>query len=186
MYWQRRERVVVPRHHDRRHVGPYSRGRDGGAAGTTATALVGKAARDAGPTLGFPRPLVSMRARGVIRDAARACETVGAATPAPTTGSAPRRSLMALAIHRAGRRAGRWGARGSSLSPSPFRHPLPLRAVTSDRFGWFSGRRRADSRVPCRLLGLTRKAFVVRRRPRSSGVTYRSVASPSVTVVRRR
>jgi hypothetical protein len=44
-------------------------------------------------------------------------------------------------------------------------------AVTSDRCGWFSGWRRADSRVLRRLPGLTGKASVARRRPRTFGVT---------------
>jgi hypothetical protein len=44
-------------------------------------------------------------------------------------------------------------------------------AVTSDGCGWFSGWRRADSRLLCRLAGLTGKACVARRRPRTFGVT---------------
>ena len=44
-------------------------------------------------------------------------------------------------------------------------------AVTSGRCGWFSGWRRADSRLLCRLPCLTGKACVARRRPRTSGVT---------------
>jgi len=44
-------------------------------------------------------------------------------------------------------------------------------AVTSGLSGWFSGWRRADSRRLCRLLGLTGKACVARRRPRTAGVT---------------
>src|SRR5271165_2708365 len=44
-------------------------------------------------------------------------------------------------------------------------------AVTSDLSGWFSGWRRADSRLLRRLLGLTGKASVARRRPRTAGVT---------------
>jgi hypothetical protein len=44
-------------------------------------------------------------------------------------------------------------------------------AVTSDRCGWFSGWRRADSRRLCRVPGLTGLACVARRRPRTSGVT---------------
>ena len=44
-------------------------------------------------------------------------------------------------------------------------------AVTSGRCGWFSGWRRADSRRLCRPPGLTGKACVARRRPRTFGVT---------------
>ena len=44
-------------------------------------------------------------------------------------------------------------------------------AVTSGLSGWFSGWRRADSRRLCRLLGLTGKACVARRHPRTAGVT---------------
>jgi hypothetical protein len=44
-------------------------------------------------------------------------------------------------------------------------------AVTSDATGWFSGRRRADPRRLCRLLGLTGEGSVARRRPRTLGVT---------------
>ena len=43
-------------------------------------------------------------------------------------------------------------------------------AVTSDPCGWFSGWRRADSRLPRRSLWLTGKACVARRRPRTAGV----------------
>jgi hypothetical protein len=42
-------------------------------------------------------------------------------------------------------------------------------AVTSDRCGWFSGWRRADSSVLCRLAGLTGNSSVARRRPRTFG-----------------
>ena len=48
---------------------------------------------------------------------------------------------------------------------------LGVWAVTSDPSGWFSGWRRADSRLLRRLLGLTGKACVARRRPRIAGVT---------------
>ena len=48
---------------------------------------------------------------------------------------------------------------------------LGVWAVTSDPSGWFSGWRRADSRLLCRLLGLTGSARVARRRPRTTGVT---------------
>jgi hypothetical protein len=44
-------------------------------------------------------------------------------------------------------------------------------AVTSDQFGWFSGWRRADSETARRPAGLTGKASVARRRPRTFGVT---------------
>jgi hypothetical protein len=44
-------------------------------------------------------------------------------------------------------------------------------AVTSDPTGRSSGWRRADSRLLRRLLGLTGKACVARRRPRTFGVT---------------
>ena len=44
-------------------------------------------------------------------------------------------------------------------------------AVTSDPTGRSSGWRRADSRLLRRLLGLTGKACVARRRPRIAGVT---------------
>jgi hypothetical protein len=44
-------------------------------------------------------------------------------------------------------------------------------AVTSDRCGWFSGWRRADSSVLRRLAGLTGNPSVARRRPRTFGVT---------------
>jgi hypothetical protein len=44
------------------------------------------------------------------------------------------------------------------------------RRLLSGGCGWFSGWRRADSRVSCRL-GLTHKASVARRRPRTFGVT---------------
>jgi hypothetical protein len=44
-------------------------------------------------------------------------------------------------------------------------------AVTSDRRGWFSGWRRADSLTFCRPAGLTDACFVARRRPRIAGLT---------------
>jgi hypothetical protein len=43
--------------------------------------------------------------------------------------------------------------------------------VVSDRPGWFSGWRRADSDTGCRLVGLTCIGCVARRRPRIAGVT---------------
>ena len=43
--------------------------------------------------------------------------------------------------------------------------------ATSDRFGWFSGWRRADSCRRCRPAGLTDVRSVARRRPRITGVT---------------
>ena len=47
------------------------------------------------------------------------------------------------------------------------------RALLSDRCGWFSGWRWADSRVPRRPCGLTGVASVARRFPRTFGVTDR-------------
>jgi hypothetical protein len=48
---------------------------------------------------------------------------------------------------------------------------LVARMMLSGRCGLFSGGRRADSRLPSRLCGLTGKASVARRRPRTFGVT---------------
>jgi hypothetical protein len=51
-------------------------------------------------------------------------------------------------------------------------HRRPCWAVTSDPSGWFSGWRRADPRLLCRLPAcLTGKGCVARRRPRTFGVT---------------
>jgi hypothetical protein len=44
-------------------------------------------------------------------------------------------------------------------------------AATSDRCGWFPGWRRTDPLTFCRPDGLTDGCCVVRRRPRTAGVT---------------